>query len=120
MRGRGLHDAGGRGGGPEQYERSGIEDDSTGYAAAGRGQSRDVVVLGRGGQYAFAGVECGEAGGDAVVMARRRGGGAGFFALLLGMSAWGCGYHVAGTSTALPKSVHVIAVEALENKTTSY
>jgi outer membrane lipopolysaccharide assembly protein LptE/RlpB len=31
-----------------------------------------------------------------------------------------CGYHVAGRSTALPKSIHVIAVPALENKTTSY
>ncbi|MGB7284328.1 MAG: LPS assembly lipoprotein LptE [Candidatus Acidiferrum sp.] len=32
----------------------------------------------------------------------------------------GCGYHVAGTTSALPKSIHVIAVPALENKTTSY
>jgi len=32
----------------------------------------------------------------------------------------GCGYHVAGRSDALPKSIHVIAVTALENKTTSY
>ena len=32
----------------------------------------------------------------------------------------GCGYHVAGRSGALPKSIHVIAVPALENKTTSY
>jgi outer membrane lipopolysaccharide assembly protein LptE/RlpB len=32
----------------------------------------------------------------------------------------GCGYHVAGHSSSLPKSVHVIAVPALENKTTSY
>src|ERR1700731_3035342 len=32
----------------------------------------------------------------------------------------GCGYHVAGHSNSLPKSVHVIAVMALENKTTSY
>ncbi|HYL64282.1 MAG TPA: LptE family protein [Candidatus Methylomirabilis sp.] len=32
----------------------------------------------------------------------------------------GCGYHVAGTASALPKSIHVIAVPALENKTTSY
>jgi outer membrane lipopolysaccharide assembly protein LptE/RlpB len=36
--------------------------------------------------------------------------------LLLG----GCGYHVTGRSDALPKSIHVIAVLALENKTTSY
>jgi outer membrane lipopolysaccharide assembly protein LptE/RlpB len=32
----------------------------------------------------------------------------------------GCGYHVAGRSNSLPKSIHVIAVPALENKTTSY
>jgi len=32
----------------------------------------------------------------------------------------GCGYHVAGRSDALPKSVHVIAVPALENATNSY
>ena len=31
-----------------------------------------------------------------------------------------CGYHVAGRSDSLPKSIHVIAVPALENKTTSY
>ena len=34
--------------------------------------------------------------------------------------ASGCGYHVAGKSEALPKSIHVIAIPALENKTTSY
>ena len=32
----------------------------------------------------------------------------------------GCGYHVAGRSDSLPKNIHVIAVPALENKTTSY
>jgi outer membrane lipopolysaccharide assembly protein LptE/RlpB len=32
----------------------------------------------------------------------------------------GCGYHVAGHSVGLPKNIHVIAVPALENKTTSY
>jgi outer membrane lipopolysaccharide assembly protein LptE/RlpB len=32
----------------------------------------------------------------------------------------GCGYHVAGRSDGLPKSIRVIAVPALENKTTSY
>ena len=32
----------------------------------------------------------------------------------------GCGYHVAGHNSALPKTIHVIAVPALENKTTSY
>lgn len=31
-----------------------------------------------------------------------------------------CGYHVAGRSEGLPKNIHVIAVPALENKTTSY
>jgi len=38
------------------------------------------------------------------------------FALLLS----GCGYHVAGHNSSLPKSIHVIAIPALENKTTSY
>jgi outer membrane lipopolysaccharide assembly protein LptE/RlpB len=32
----------------------------------------------------------------------------------------GCGYHVAGRNDALPKTVRVIAVPALENKTASY
>ena len=32
----------------------------------------------------------------------------------------GCGYHVAGRSDALPKTIHVIAVPAIENRTTSY
>ncbi len=33
----------------------------------------------------------------------------------------GCGYHVAGRSNALPKTmIHVIAIPALENTTTSY
>ncbi len=32
----------------------------------------------------------------------------------------GCGYHVAGRSNSLPKSIRVIAIPALENKTTSY
>lgn len=32
----------------------------------------------------------------------------------------GCGYHVAGHSDAMPKSVHVIAVPAMENKTTTF
>jgi outer membrane lipopolysaccharide assembly protein LptE/RlpB len=41
---------------------------------------------------------------------------------LTGCVVWnvGCGYHVAGKSDSLPKSIHVIAVPALENKTTSY
>jgi outer membrane lipopolysaccharide assembly protein LptE/RlpB len=32
----------------------------------------------------------------------------------------GCGYHVAGRSDSLPQTIHVIAVPALENKTTNY
>ena len=32
----------------------------------------------------------------------------------------GCGYHVAGRNPALPKNITVIAVPALENKTTTY
>ncbi len=41
---------------------------------------------------------------------------------LLGVIAalYGCGYHIAGRSNALPKSIHVIAVPTLENKTTTY
>ena len=45
------------------------------------------------------------------------------FALMFGAAVWGaggCGYHVAGRSNSLPKSIHVIAVPALENKTASY
>jgi len=41
-------------------------------------------------------------------------------ALAFALFAYGCGYHVAGRSDALPKSIHVIAVPALENTTTSY
>ncbi len=40
--------------------------------------------------------------------------------LLALVTASGCGYHIAGKSDALPKSIHVIAVPALENKTASY
>jgi len=41
---------------------------------------------------------------------------------LMGAALWsaGCGYHVAGKGDSLPKSIHTIAVPALENKTTSY
>jgi outer membrane lipopolysaccharide assembly protein LptE/RlpB len=38
----------------------------------------------------------------------------------LSVTVAGCGYHVAGRSSSIPKSIHVIAVPALENKTTSY
>ena len=41
---------------------------------------------------------------------------AGLYAAALG----GCGYHVAGQSSAVPKTIHVIAVPAMENKTSSY
>ena len=37
-----------------------------------------------------------------------------------GMTFSGCGYHVAQRNDALPKSVHVIAIPAIENKTNSY
>lgn len=40
--------------------------------------------------------------------------------ILACMALCGCGYHVAGNSSALPKTIHTIAVPALENKTTSY
>ena len=39
---------------------------------------------------------------------------------VLAALAGGCGYHIAGRSSTLPKSIHVIAVPALENKTSSY
>lgn len=39
-----------------------------------------------------------------------------FLALILA----GCGYHVAGHNNSLPKSIQVIAVPAMENKTTTY
>jgi len=42
--------------------------------------------------------------------------------LLLGAlaGAAGCGYHTAGHFNTLPKSIHVIAVPAMENKTSTY
>src|SRR6516225_2456303 len=43
---------------------------------------------------------------------------AALLSVALALSA--CGYHVAGRSNSLPKSIHVIAVPALENKTSSY
>jgi len=41
---------------------------------------------------------------------------------LMGGAVWiaACGYHVAGRSDSLPKTIHTIAVPALENKTNSY
>jgi len=44
----------------------------------------------------------------------------GFALVALSLTLSGCGYHVAGRSDALPPGVHVIAVPALENATTSY
>jgi outer membrane lipopolysaccharide assembly protein LptE/RlpB len=41
-------------------------------------------------------------------------------AAVISVAAAGCGYHVAGTTSALPKNIHTIAIPALENKTTSY
>src|SRR5204863_2226320 len=38
----------------------------------------------------------------------------------LALTLAGCGYHVAGRSDSLPKSIHVIAVAAMENKTAIY
>ena len=40
--------------------------------------------------------------------------------IAISLAAVGCGYHIAGKSDSLPKSIHVIAVPSLENKTTSY
>jgi hypothetical protein len=42
------------------------------------------------------------------------------FLLTFTVAFSGCGYHVAGHSSALPKNLHTIAVPALENKTASY
>jgi outer membrane lipopolysaccharide assembly protein LptE/RlpB len=44
----------------------------------------------------------------------------GFALGALSLTLSGCGYHVAGRSAALPPGIHVIAVPALENATTSY
>ena len=40
--------------------------------------------------------------------------------LVVSATLSGCGYHVAGRNDSLPKTIHVIAVPALENKTTTY
>ena len=42
------------------------------------------------------------------------------FMWMLVVCASGCGYHTAGHYNTLPKSIHVIAVPAMENKTTAY
>jgi outer membrane lipopolysaccharide assembly protein LptE/RlpB len=41
-------------------------------------------------------------------------------ALSLALVVSGCGYHVVGRDDALPKTIHVIAIPAFENKTSSY
>jgi outer membrane lipopolysaccharide assembly protein LptE/RlpB len=43
-----------------------------------------------------------------------------WMAMAAAVAIAGCGYHLAGHDSALPKTIHVIAVPALENKTTSY
>lgn len=44
-----------------------------------------------------------------------------FFApILMAILFAGCGYHVAGHNNSLPKTIHVIAVPAMENKTTTF
>ena len=53
-------------------------------------------------------------------MGRRWAQSAMLFVLPIGTGAAGCGYHLAGRNGSLPKSIHVIAVMAFENKTTSY
>ena len=40
--------------------------------------------------------------------------------LLASTMVSGCGYHVAGRTDALPKTIHVIAVPAIESKSSSY
>jgi outer membrane lipopolysaccharide assembly protein LptE/RlpB len=41
--------------------------------------------------------------------------------MALGLAASGCGYHAAGHGpNALPKSIHVIAIPAMENKTNTF
>ena len=44
----------------------------------------------------------------------------GFALVALSLTLSGCGYHVAGRTDALPPGIHVIAVPALENATTSF
>ncbi|MBS1842303.1 MAG: hypothetical protein JSS69_07705 [Acidobacteria bacterium] len=41
-------------------------------------------------------------------------------AISFSLLASACGYHVAGRDTAIPKAIHVIAVPAIESKTSSY
>jgi hypothetical protein len=41
-------------------------------------------------------------------------------AALATLALGGCGYHVAGRTNALPKTIHVIAVPTMENKSTTF
>ena len=41
-------------------------------------------------------------------------------AVVVAAALAGCGYHVVGRDDALPKSIHVFAIPAFENKTSSY
>src|SRR5580704_17773556 len=74
-------------------------------------------------------MECGEAGRDArgencrMRFAQAKRPSALFFLVwlsILFVGTSGCGYHVAGRSSALPPKIHVIAIPALENATTTY
>jgi outer membrane lipopolysaccharide assembly protein LptE/RlpB len=40
--------------------------------------------------------------------------------LILSLLTTACGYHIAGRGDALPKSIHVIAIPTMENRTTTY
>jgi hypothetical protein len=42
------------------------------------------------------------------------------FAVLAAVALGGCGYHVAGRTNALPKTIHVIAVPTMENRSTTF
>ncbi len=79
-----------------------------------------MVVLGSGGQFAIACMERLQTRGMVGRMNRRR-----FWRVVLGMACCGfvagCGYHLAGHgSDALPKTIHVIAVPAMENKSSTF
>jgi hypothetical protein len=41
-------------------------------------------------------------------------------AVLAAGALGGCGYHVAGRTNALPKTIHVIAIPTMENKSTTF
>ncbi len=45
-----------------------------------------------------------------------------YLALTIALCAYlsACGYHIAGRDSTLPKTIHVIAVPTIENKTSSY